>query len=175
MKAESRPPFWLWLNLLCVDAPVVALVWQDFLTRCYPSSLSFAGRVVLALTVWAIYLADRLIDIRQPMAENESSRHRFCRQNRGLMKLLLAIALVSDILAAALWLRAAIVRTGLIAVGAVVFYFMAFVIGGKPKLWKQVAIREAWVNGRTVSLGSVGMESRWAPETLLRRPHEWLP
>jgi hypothetical protein len=23
---------------------------------------------------------------------------------------------------------------------------------------------EAWVNGRTVSLGSVGMESRWAPE-----------
>ena len=74
--ANARPPVWLWFNLLGLDAPVVALVWQDFLARCYPTILRPPGRAVLGLTVWAIYLADRLLDTRHP-AVWESVRHVF--------------------------------------------------------------------------------------------------
>jgi hypothetical protein len=57
-------PVWLWMNLLSLDAPLVALVWQDLLARCYGTLLLPAGRTVLGLTVWAIYIADRLMDVR---------------------------------------------------------------------------------------------------------------
>jgi hypothetical protein len=82
METSVRPPAWLWFNLLSLDAPVVALVWQDFLARCYPATLLLTGRAVLGLTVWAIYLADRLLDIRHPASAEESIRHEFYRPSR---------------------------------------------------------------------------------------------
>ena len=66
MPDRVRPPIWLWFNVLSLDAPLIALVWQDFLSRCYPTMLLPQGRAVRGLTVWAIYLADRLLDVRHP-------------------------------------------------------------------------------------------------------------
>ncbi len=131
-------PVWLWLSVLSLDAPLVALVWQDFLARCYPSTLTPAGRWGLGLTVWAIYLADRLIDVRHPAGKNESTRHRFYRQNRGFAKTLLATVLFADTIVALLWLRRTVFSTGLMAAAAVVGYLAIFAlwqIGGRR--WKQ--------------------------------------
>ncbi len=33
MGLAKPTPVWLWLNLLSLDAPLVALIWQDFLAR----------------------------------------------------------------------------------------------------------------------------------------------
>ena len=58
-----RPtPLWLWPNLLSLDAPLVALVWQDFAAHSFGHPLRLPARIVLALTVWAIYVVDRLLD-----------------------------------------------------------------------------------------------------------------
>lgn len=56
----------MWPNLLSLDAPAVALVWQDFLARTFGIPLRMPARLVLGLTVWAIYLGDRLLDVRGP-------------------------------------------------------------------------------------------------------------
>jgi hypothetical protein len=57
---SSISRFQAWVSL---DAPLVALVWQDFLARCYPHPLLFPARMVLVLTVWAIYIADRSLNL----------------------------------------------------------------------------------------------------------------
>ncbi|MES1258612.1 MAG: hypothetical protein ABUS51_09280, partial [Acidobacteriota bacterium] len=110
---EQRTPWWLWLNLLSLDAPLVALVWQDFLAHCYPSSLRLVGRWVLGLTVWGIYLADRLMDVRHPATNNEAPRHGFYRKHPGAARVLLGAIALADLLIALRWLRPAVISNGL--------------------------------------------------------------
>ena len=130
MQERACPPVWLWLSLLSLDAPLIALVWQDFLSRCYPTVLHATGRGVLGLTVWAIYLADRLLDIRQPASAFESVRHKFCRRHRRFVHALLAVIVCVDGLAACLWLRPAVVDNGLWVTVGVVAYLGAFPLTG---------------------------------------------
>ena len=53
---------WLWPNLLSLDAPAVALLWQIFFARCFHAKLEPLPSVLLVLAVWLIYAADRTID-----------------------------------------------------------------------------------------------------------------
>ena len=138
MQSSARPPVWLWLNLLSLDAPVIALVWQDFLSRCYPAVLNPPGRCVLGLTVWAIYVADRLLDVRRPASAGESVRHRFYRQHRVWARGLLAVILAADLVVTGLWLRPDVFDNGLLVIGGVVVYLGAFSFSGWGALaWKK--------------------------------------
>jgi hypothetical protein len=138
MPTRVRPPAWLWFNLLSLDAPVIALVWQDFLARCYPTTLHPTGRAVLGLTVWAIYLADRLLDIRHPAYALESVRHNFYRQHRAFAQTLLALVVGIDVLVTRLWLRPAVFDNGLVITGGVIVYLAAFPFTGwSPAAWKR--------------------------------------
>ena len=57
---HSRP--WLWPNLLSLDAPLVALLWQLLFVRCFHGSLGTLPAALLAVAVWLIYVADRTLD-----------------------------------------------------------------------------------------------------------------
>lgn len=117
-------PLWLLPNLLSLDAPLVAVVWQSFLADCFALPLRMPGRLVLALTVWGIYLADRLLDVRRPATGVESARHRFYRNHRRLAVGILTAVLVTDLLLILFWLRPAVFRNGLIASAAVSLYLV---------------------------------------------------
>jgi hypothetical protein len=193
MKKRVRPPLWLWFNLLSLDAPLIALVWQDFLARCYPTLLRPAGRGALGLTVWAIYLADRLLDVRHPASAIESIRQRFYRQHRGYVVALLALIVCADALLTTLWLRPAVFDEGLLLTGCVVMYLAAFAFAGwsgiakKPLaavLFTSGTFLIAWTSaGHPVSqllwpaaafcalcLGNLLMIERWSQQSL---PHAW--
>jgi hypothetical protein len=135
MADRQRVPFWLWPNVLSLDAPLIAVLWQDFLHRCYPSTLQPAGRVALGLTVWAIYLADRLLDVRHPAKAGESTRHAFYRRHRTVALAGFGVILLADFLVTGLWLRHAVVSSGLIVAACVAAYLALFPlkreIGGK--------------------------------------------
>ena len=73
MKSMGRTPWWLWPNLLSLDAPILAVLWQDFLSHRYAVPLRLPGRLALFLTVWAIYVADRLLDSRHPVDRAEAA------------------------------------------------------------------------------------------------------
>ncbi len=138
METRVRPPAWLWFNLLSLDAPIIALVWQDFLTRCYPTTLLPTGRAVLGLTVWGIYLADRLLDIRHPASASETIRHQFYREHRTFAQSLFAIVVCVDVALTILWLRPAVLDNGLILSGGVVLYLCAFPFTGwSANAWKK--------------------------------------
>ena len=52
----------VWLNLVCLDAPLVAVSWQWLFARAFQVPLTNSARLTLFLTAWLIYLADRLAD-----------------------------------------------------------------------------------------------------------------
>ncbi|MGB6941198.1 MAG: hypothetical protein WBE37_02225 [Bryobacteraceae bacterium] len=140
---EHTPPLWLWPNLLSLDAPLVAVLWQGFLAYRFALPLRPAGRLVLGLTVWAIYLLDRLLDARKPPPVNgtaEPARHRYYRRHFELMAALLAIVIAADALVAMVWLRPAVLRVGLIPLAGVLVYLATFHISGlSAKIPKEIA------------------------------------
>ena len=138
---EHSPPLWLWPNLLSLDAPLVAVLWQGFLAYRFALPLRPAGRLVLGLTVWAIYLLDRLLDARKPPPVNgEPARHRYYRRHFELMAALLAMVIAADAFIGILWLRPAVLREGLIPLAGVLVYLATFHISGLPaKIPKEIA------------------------------------
>ena len=119
-------PAWLWLNLLSLDAPIVALVWQDLAARSFGNPLRFAARIVLGLTVWAIYLADRLLDIRGTGPTPNTPRHNFCRLHDCALRILLAAVLAVDWFFAVVELRHVVFLHGLALAACVGAYLCIF-------------------------------------------------
>jgi len=74
---HSRP--WLWPNLLSLDAPIVALLWQLLFVRCFHGSLGMLPAALLAVAVWLIYVADRTLDAWRGFIEQP--RHEFYRRH----------------------------------------------------------------------------------------------
>jgi hypothetical protein len=141
---HDSTPLWLWPNLLSLDAPLVAVLWQSFLAYQFSLPLHPAGRWTLGLTVWAIYLLDRLLDARKPAPVGqtpiEPARHRFYRRHRKPMMVLLMAAFIIDACVAILGLRPAILREGLIPLVGVLVYLAAFHISGKAfRIPKEIA------------------------------------
>jgi hypothetical protein len=119
-------PAWLWPNLLSLDAPIVALVWQDLAARSFGNPLRPSARMVLGLTVWAIYLADRLLDTLATGPAPNTARHNFFRRHPRELGGLLAAVLVLDAFVAIVELRHTVLLHGLAVAGCVAAYLSAF-------------------------------------------------
>lgn len=140
VSEHDSAPWWLWPNLLSLDAPLVAVLWQGFLAYRFDLPLRPAWRVVLGLTVWAIYLLDRLLDARKPPAMDEPARHRFYRRYWNAMAAWFGAVLAADAIVTLGWLRPALLRGGAIALAGVLVYLAAFHIPAKAgKLPKEIA------------------------------------
>jgi hypothetical protein len=65
VKAISHPtnPLALW-HLLSLDAPTVAALWTWFIASANHIRLPLASTLAMALAVWMLYAADRLMDAR---------------------------------------------------------------------------------------------------------------
>lgn len=99
--------------MLSLDAPIVAVVWQIFFARCFGVALDFATAILLGLTVWLIYSADRTFDAWR--GENNSARHSFYQRHwKELFPVWLLVLAVSG------WLAATQLRHGLLLGGSLV-------------------------------------------------------
>jgi len=114
---QSRP--WLWPNLLRLDAPIVALLWQILFVRCFHGSLGMLPAALLAVAVWLIYVADRTLDAWSGApgthGAGEQPRHEFYRKH---WRAVLPIWIVA--LGAAAWLSWSRLPGPLFVQGAVV-------------------------------------------------------
>jgi hypothetical protein len=120
-NAAPRP--WLWPNLLSLDAPVVAVLWQALFVRCFHASVSTLAAVLLVLAVWLIYAADRVFD-----AWSETGlmpRHEFYRRHWRAVLPVWTAALAIGVWLAWTHLPALLFRQGLMLLAAVALYFAA--------------------------------------------------
>ena len=82
----------LWLNLVCLDAPLVAVAWLWLFARTFRIPLQVGNTAALFLTAWLIYLGDRLADSASLKTDNPRSlRQQFCGRSRALWIILLAL------------------------------------------------------------------------------------
>ena len=89
---------WLWPNIVALDAPVVAVVWQRFVARAFAVHVPAIASVVLGLIVWGVYLLDRWLDARPHRPAEPAARHAFARRHRfavGLAALVVFAAAVT--------------------------------------------------------------------------------
>lgn len=118
--SDSSARFWLWPNLLSLDAPIVALLWQLLFARCFHAEVTPTAAALLVLAVWLIYAADRVFDAR---GESQSPRHQFYRRNWRAVSAVWAIVLaIAGWLA---WTRLSheLFERGALLAAAVTLYF----------------------------------------------------
>ncbi len=82
---EPRQPWWLFPNLLSLDAPLVAVAWLYVFAKTWRVDYHpWEAYVSLGLAVWVIYVADRLLDasIHAGTAGRLEARHAFHQKYR---------------------------------------------------------------------------------------------
>jgi len=128
---------WLWPNLLSLDAPVVAVLWQILFARCFQVPVDALAALLLLLTVWLIYAADRTLDAWR--GDTHSPRHDFYRRRwRGLLPVWMAVLGLTAWLAAER-LPQRLFLHGTILLAAVGVYF-ALVHSSVVRLYKEAAV-----------------------------------
>jgi hypothetical protein len=139
---------WLWPNLLSLDAPLVALLWQILFARCFHVRVDPLPSILLVLAVWLIYAADRTLDAW--MGSSLRPRHEFYRRHwRALLPLwILALAAGS----ALAWTRLTreILYSG-IALGIVVILYFTLLHLGIFQKTKEAAVAVLFALGATLS------------------------
>lgn len=172
-RRVAAPRLWLWPNLLSLDAPIVAVVWQALFAWSFRAKFDPLAAVLLTLAVWVIYVADRVFDAwghsntwGQP---NRQPRHEFYRRNwRTVAPFWIAALGVSAWLA---WTRlpAALFSRGVILLVAVAIYFgfahlskrrwpkelavaVLFTLGASLAVWQYAS---TWIDIATIALFGV--------------------
>ncbi len=85
-QETPRTPWWLWPQVLCLDAPAVAVAWMAVLAHGHRLQLPAAFYGGLALVTWMIYLLDRTADaISGRLPRPLSCRHAFCLRHAKLI------------------------------------------------------------------------------------------
>ena len=145
----NAPPtvWWLWPHLLSLDAPLVALVWQDWWSRMGRTPLPISQRAILGLGVWMIYLADRLADTaRGRPDEAATARHAFAGARRLPLLVLTALVGAGLVLLAPSTLRVGQFCAGLVLLTAAAGYFW-MIHRRSSQSWMARVPKEAAVGG----------------------------
>jgi hypothetical protein len=99
--------WWFWWNILSLDAPTVAIVWALIYAKAAGITLLVSELVVLALTVWIIYVTDRMLDgLKCRDMSMLHERHRFCARHRFLLSALLVSACLGVLCIATMYMDA---------------------------------------------------------------------
>jgi hypothetical protein len=132
---------WLWPNLLSLDAPVVALLWQVLFVRCFHARLGTMPSILLALAVWLIYAADRMLDAWR--GGEHQPRHEFYRRYWRTV-----LPVWSAVLAVGAWMACTQLPSELLARGVLLAACAALYLAAvhlAPGRWKSAGRKEAAV------------------------------
>lgn len=102
-----RVALWEWPNVLSLDAPLIAVLWQLLLSRTLGASLDWRHHALLGAAVWLIYSADRWLDgLKLGVALAQTQRHRFyVRHRRAILRVWLGVGVATFVAGLALLTR----------------------------------------------------------------------
>lgn len=159
-----RVAWWLAPNLVALDAPAVAVVWQRFLAAQFRIPSAPVVSVVLGLVVWAVYLLDRVWDAHHGQVHTD--RHQLAAAYPTLFLLAAGAAVAAG--AVGCWfLPAAVVRAGaVVAVGVAAYLALVHVVAAR---WLDVGGKELLVGVGFAAGVAVPLIAGEEP------PSAWLP
>lgn len=131
----------VWLNVFCLDAPLVAISWQWLFARQMGFSLPVVERETLFFTAWLIYLADRLADsLVLDVDVTKSLRQVFCFRHRKLFFVMtITIALFDTALVLSRLDRGIFVLGLFLGAIALIYLAINFAFAG---LWQAIPLKE---------------------------------
>ena len=148
----SRFPWYLWPNLLSLDAVAVSLVWLWCFSVTEKVPILTPTYLILGLVVWLVYTADRLLDAyRMKDAALSAPRHRFARRFMRPLMVLCGVSLAAAIYLVLFKLQAVLIYHGLVISMMVVLYF---VLRLSPKTDLQLLLPKEVFCGVVFALGS---------------------
>jgi hypothetical protein len=128
-------PWWLWLNVLGLDAPLLAISWQTLLAKCFGVDLTLAGCTLLGLCCWLVYATDYVFDgLRGLPGSALAPRHEFYRVHRKSITGLIIAAGIASVALAAASLNSTQFREGLAISLLVAAYLLAIHLS--PTTWR---------------------------------------
>lgn len=89
-------PIWSYLSISAIDAPLISIAWYIYFTRnSIEVYLKLDYCIILGVSVWLSYMADRLFDVRsKDSSQLISLRHKFCKENEFILWILWLIILI---------------------------------------------------------------------------------
>ena len=114
-------PWWLFLNVLALDAPIVAIVWQHFLAENFKIEISITETASLFFTVWFIYLLDHFFDSRKEFYITQ--RHLFVARNQKTTIAMITFTFTTSI-CLCFSLSKSLILGGLILASFICFYLL---------------------------------------------------
>ena len=89
-------PIWSYLSISAMDAPIISIAWYlYFAENSFNAGLKAQHCLILGVSVWLCYMADRLFDIRlKEQAQLISLRHQFCKEHEFKLWILWLIILM---------------------------------------------------------------------------------
>ncbi len=145
-----------WLNLVCLDAPLVSVAWLWLFARAFHMTVDPVNFAALFLTAWLIYLADRLADSSSLLPGTPRSlRHEFCLEYRRIW--MGGLALIAGVDAILIWTRldhATLVAGAVVGTLALIHLVLNYSLGGAwpPLPLKEVAVGSLFAAGTLVTL-----------------------
>ena len=127
LRDRSKTSVLNWINILSLDAPVVAALWQGFFAQLFQVQISLAARVVLGLSVWLAYVADRWMDGKMlPIGAAVTLRHQFAQRHAHAIAIAWVLVFVGNVMLSLIGLSEREFMFGLGLAGLVLGY-LAFV------------------------------------------------
>ena len=114
-------PWWVWLNVLGLDAVLAALCWMPVFARATGAHLDRAEYIVLGCAVWCIYAADRFMDGRMT-GGLRGERHHFAVRRWPLLLAGIILAAGASGCMLLFEVQEIVARWGVRFLGAVLFY-----------------------------------------------------
>ena len=159
---RERVPWWLWPNLLSLDAPLVAVALAWMFSRAWGGvSLPWELWMTLGVSVWMIYAMDRLVDVRKK--ENVGSldkRHEFHRRYQGVFFAGIAAGL-GWVLYSVLWALSqnVLFYGGFVLLMTVAYYVISLTRSGG----EHTGITKNFVAGLTFAYGTAAGVHAYSP------------
>ncbi|MFL6540775.1 MAG: hypothetical protein ACJ8HU_08430 [Chthoniobacterales bacterium] len=140
LRVRSASPL-VWLNLFCLDAPLVAITWQLLFAKSFGIAVANGGTVALFLTAWLIYLADRLGDnLSLRSGERMSLRQQFSLRRRGCWVAAISFVALADIGFVVTQLDRQAIVVGAVIGSCALLYLLINRFG--PALWRVLPLKE---------------------------------
>lgn len=159
-----RAPWWIWPNLLGIDAPIVAVVWQYFFACNFGLKIPGSNYLTLFSVVWVIYSVDRLLDARMlKRPEGATLRHSFYHRNYRIAFVFTGILIVFTGLSCLCFLPVELIKTGSFVGAFVVIYLLHQIWAKGPMM--MIVPKEVFI-GMVFAVGSTLTGHTWSGESI---------
>jgi len=164
VPSDPRKPWWLYPNLLSLDAPLVAVAWLYIFAKTWRVDYHpWEAYVSLGLAVWVIYVADRLLDasIHTGTTGRLEARHAFHQKHRKFFVIGTAIASVTALFLVVRYMQTPIYHYLLIGAVLVAGFFGLSMLSSQEA--DEIPHTKNILAGATFAFGTAMMAHHYLP------------